>query len=164
MYQDEIAHARDLRALFRVNAQFFVMGIPYPLQVIERMEGWLWLGYNGPDKLVTRAALALREAAGYHIVELLSISSLGVPFRESVRKSFMYVLRMKPGFPSGPQLEIHHLRQILEAATACGMLDDLTAYCKSPDTVNDFCDAVEAMTAGREINPIANNAGNGNDA
>jgi hypothetical protein len=45
---------------------------------------------------------------------------------------------------------LEELQEILEISTACGLLDDLQTYCKSPDTINDFCDAVTDMLADRD--------------
>ena len=38
------------------------------------------------------------------------------------------------------QNTLTRLRDVLEEATACGLLDDVSGNCKSPDTVNDFCE------------------------
>jgi hypothetical protein len=37
------------------------------------------------------------------------------------------------------------LRRALREATDAGLLDELQAYCNSPDSINDVCDAAAAM-------------------
>lgn len=40
---------------------------------------------------------------------------------------------------------LKELNDVLQVATACGMLDDLQKFCKNPDSINDVCDAVDQM-------------------
>jgi hypothetical protein len=40
------------------------------------------------------------------------------------------------------------LRQALMVATESGALDELLVNCKSPDSINDLCDAVAIMLDG----------------
>lgn len=44
------------------------------------------------------------------------------------------------------QQSLNALRNALEAATDCGLLDQVSANCPSGGTVNDFCDAVEYLS------------------
>lgn len=44
---------------------------------------------------------------------------------------------------------LQRLNEILELATREGLLDDLQGYCKNPDSINDVCDAVDALLQDR---------------
>jgi hypothetical protein len=49
---------------------------------------------------------------------------------------------------------IEDLNKLLTTATAAGLLDDLQSFCKSPDSINDVCDAVDQMRIAREASAM----------
>lgn len=50
--------------------------------------------------------------------------------------------------------DIRTLQSALSFAQSAGILDALPALCASPDTVNDFCDGVDALLRGIESKPL----------
>lgn len=42
-------------------------------------------------------------------------------------------------------IALNELKEALDNASACGLLDDLAEGYAHPDTVNDFCDAIKEM-------------------
>jgi hypothetical protein len=96
LYQDQLAHSADIRALMKTNAALGTC----PLQVIDRLgrdgqELWLgWVGDATDDDLAT-ACLSLATVEDIFEVTVFKPESLAVPFRDSIRSAFSAFIRMK---------------------------------------------------------------------
>jgi hypothetical protein len=93
LYQDQIAHFADVRAVFHTNMKF----PKPPLLLIDREGPWLWLGWDGPftaEELIT-AKTSLAQLEGGFLVESCPPDSLAVPFRDSIRNQFSAFIRMR---------------------------------------------------------------------
>jgi hypothetical protein len=93
LYQDQIAHAEDIRAVFYTNMKFDKP----PLLLVDREGPWLWLGWDGPVEgdALTLAKISLSEWEGGFHVESCPPDSLAVPFRDSIRNQFSAFIRMR---------------------------------------------------------------------